>query len=207
MRINAFVSFDPLFSEVNTVLEHPSTADIVEDKTGELFEFSYQNINVISGRTYRSSIENGALPTMVENMFDTTGKNEVNFGVRIMNGLAPTSRLISAFKNNLPSGSRFYFIKKQDLSGVIEYYQNLYDTLSASTSRQDQMRKKVLFCLSSESVTHQQISDAIYETANYVDAYFSTLNASSVTEFKQSDYISGGLETNTDLLYRVHVIP
>ena len=207
MRINAFVSFDPLFSEVNTVLEHPSTADIVEDKTGELFQLSYQNINVISGRTYRSSIESGALPTMVENMFDTTGKNEVNFGVRIMNGLAPTSRLISAFKNNLPSGSRFYFIKKQDLSGVIEYYQNLYDTLSSSTFRQDQMRKKVLFCLSSESVTHQQISDAIYETANYVDAYFSTLNASSVTEFKQSDYISGGLETNTDLLYRVHVIP
>ena len=207
MRINAFVSFDPLFSEVNTVLEHPSTADIVEDKTGELFQLSYQNINVISGRTYRSSIESGALPTMVENMFDTTEKNEVNFGVRIMNGLTPTSRLISAFKNNLPSGSRFYFIKKQDLSGVIEYYQNLYDTLSSSTFRQDQMRKKVLFCLSSESVTHQQISDAIYETANYVDAYFSTLNASSVTEFKQSDYISGGLETNTDLLYRVHVIP
>ena len=207
MRINAFVSFDPLFSEVNTVLEHPSTADIVEDKTGELFQLSYQNINVISGRTYRSSIESGALPTMVENMFDTTGKNEANFGIRIMNGLAPTSRLISAFKNNLPSGSRLYFVKKQDLSSIVEYYQNLYDTLSASTARPDQMRRKVLFCLSSESVTHQQISDAIYETANYVDAYFSTLNASSVTEFKQSDYISGGLETNTDLLYRVHVIP
>ena len=207
MRINAFVSFDPLFSEVNTVLEHPSTADIVEDKSGELFEFSYQNINVISGRTYRSSIESGALPTMVENMFDTTGKNEANFGIRIMNGLAPTSRLISAFKNTLPSGSRLFFIKKQDLSGVVEYYQNLYDTLTASSARPDQMRRKVLFCLPAESVTHQQISDAIYETANYVDAYFSTLNASSVAEFKQSDYISGGLQTNTDLLYRVHVIP
>ena len=207
MRINAFVSFDPLFSEVNTVLEHPSTADIVEDKTGELFEFSYQNINVISGRTYRSSIESGALLTLLENMFESVGKNEVNFGVRIMNGLAPTSRLISAFKNNLSSGSRLYFIKKQDLSGVVEYYQNLYDTLTLSTTRQDQMRRKVLFCLPGESVTHQQISDAIYETANYVDAYFSTLNASSVAEFKQSDYISSGLQTNTDLLYRVHVIP
>ena len=93
------------------------------------------------------------------------------------------------------------------MSGVVEYYQNLYDTLTLSTARQDQMRRKVLFCLPGESVTHQQISDAIYETANYVDAYFSTLNTSSVAEFKQSDYISGGLETNTNLLYRVHVIP
>jgi hypothetical protein len=206
MRINAFVSFDPLFSEINTILEHPSTADIVEDKNGELFEFPYQNINVISGRTYRSSIETGALPTMVENMFDTTGKNEANFGIRIMNGLAPTSRLISAFKDNLPSGSRLFFIKKQDLSGVVEYYQNLYDTLTASTARPDQMRRKVLFCLPAESVTHQQISDAIYETVNYVDAYFSTLNASSFAPFTQSQFVSGGSEIDTGLLYRANVI-
>jgi len=206
MRINAVVSFDPLFSEINTILEHPSTADIVEDKNGELFEFPYQNINVISGRTYRSSIETGALPTMVENMFDTTGKNEANFGIRIMNGLAPTSRLISAFKDNLPSGSRLFFIKKQDLSGVVEYYQNLYDTLTASTARPDQMRRKVLFCLPAESVTHQQISDAIYETVNYVDAYFSTLNASSFAPFTQSQFVSGGSEIDTGLLYRANVI-
>ena len=206
MIINAFVSFDPLFSEINTILEHPSTADIVEDKNGELFEFPYQNINVISGRTYRSSIETGALPTMVENMFDTTGKNEANFGIRIMNGLAPTSRLISAFKDNLPSGSRLFFIKKQDLSGVVEYYQNLYDTLTASTARPDQMRRKVLFCLPAESVTHQQISDAIYETVNYVDAYFSTLNASSFAPFTQSQFVSGGSEIDTGLLYRANVI-
>jgi hypothetical protein len=206
MRINAFVSFDPLFSEINTILEHPSTADIVEDKNGELFEFPYQNINVISGRTYRSSIETGALPTMVENMFDTTGKNEANFGLRIMNGLAPTMRLITAFNNNLPSGSRLFFIKKQDLSGVVEYYQNLYDTLTASTARPDQMRRKVLFCLPAESVTHQQISDAIYETVNYVDAYFSTLNASSFAPFTQSQFVSGGSEIDTGLLYRANVI-
>jgi len=207
MRINAFVSFDPLFSEINTVLEHPSTADIVEDKSGELFEFPYQNINVISGRTYRSSIESGSLLTLVSNMFDSTDRAEVNFGLRIMNGLAPTSRLISAFVNNLPSGSRLYLIKKQDLSLIVQYYQELYDTLTSSTARKDQMRRKVLFCLPGDTLTHQQISDSIYETFNYVDAYFSTFNASSVAEFKQSDYISGSLETNTGLLYRVHVIP
>jgi hypothetical protein len=207
MRINAFVTFDPLFSEINTILEHSTTADVVEDKSGELFEFSYQNINVISGRTYRSSIEGGALPTLVQNMFDSVGRNEANFGIRIMNGLTPTSRLISAFNSNLPSGSRLYFVKKQDLSSIVEYYQNLYDTLTASTARPDQMRRKVLFCLPSESVTHQQISDAIYETANYVDAYFSTLNASSIAEFTQSKYISGSSETNTGLLYRVREIP
>ncbi len=72
MRINAFVSFDPLFSEINTVLEHPSIADIIEDKNGELFEFPYQNINVISGRTYRTSIESGGLSTLVSNMFSTS---------------------------------------------------------------------------------------------------------------------------------------
>jgi hypothetical protein len=207
MRINAFVSFDPLFSEINTVLEHPSTADIVEDKSGELFEFPYQNINVISGRTYRSSIENGSLLSLVSNMFDSTNKTEVNFGVRMMNGLAPTSRLISAFVNNLPSGSRLFLIKKQDISLTIQYYQELYDTLTASTARQDQMRRKVLFCLPGDTLTHQQISDSSYETFNYVDAYFSTINASNFNAFKQSDYISGGSETNTDLLYRVHVIP
>lgn len=207
MRINAFVSFDPLFSEINTVLEHPSTADIVEDKSGELFEFPYQNINVISGRTYRSSIESGSLLTLVSNMFDSTNKTEVNFGLRMMNGLAPTSRLISAFANNLPSGSRLFLIKKQDISSTIQYYQELYDTLTASTARQDQMRRKVLFCLPGDTLTHQQISDSSYETFNYVDAYFSTINASNFNAFKQSDYISGGSETNTDLLYRVHVIP
>jgi len=207
MRINAFVSFDPLFSEINTILEHPSTADIVEDKSGELFEFPYQNINVISGRTYRSSIENGSLLSLVSNMFDSTNKTEVNFGVRMMNGLAPTSRLISAFANNLPSGSRLFLIKKQDISLTIQYYQELYDTLTASTARQDQMRRKVLFCLPGDTLTHQQISDSSYETFNYVDAYFSTINASNFNAFKQSDYISGGSETNTDLLYRVHVIP
>jgi hypothetical protein len=207
MRINAFVSFDPLFSEINTVLEHPSTADIVEDKSGELFEFPYQNINVISGRTYRSSIESGSLLSLVSNMFDSTNKTEVNFGVRMMNGLAPTSRLISAFANNLPSGSRLFLIKKQDISSTIQYYQELYDTLTASTARQDQMRRKVLFCLPGDTLTHQQISDSIYETSNYVDAYFSTINASNFNVFKQSDYISGSSETNTDLLYRVHVIP
>jgi hypothetical protein len=207
MRINAFVSFDPLFSEINTVLEHPSTADIVEDKSGELFEFPYQNINVISGRTYRSSIESGSLLSLVSNMFDSTNKTEVNFGVRMMNGLAPTSRLISAFANNLPSGSRLFLIKKQDISLTIQYYQELYDTLTASTARQDQMRRKVLFCLPGDTLTHQQISDSIYETSNYVDAYFSTINASNFNVFKQSDYISGSSETNTDLLYRVHVIP
>ena len=208
MRINAFVSFDPLFSEINTVLEHPSTADIVEDKSGELFEFlTCQNINVISGRTYRSSIENGSLLTLVSNMFDSSNKDEVNFGVRMMNGLAPTSRFISAFANNLPSGSRLYLIKKQDLSLVVQYYQELYDTLTSSTASRDKMRRKVLFCLPGDTLTHQQISDSIYETFNYVDAYFSTLNASSVAEFKQSDYISGSSETNTGLLYRVHVIP
>jgi hypothetical protein len=207
MRINAFVSFDPLFSEINTVLEHSSTADIVEDKSGELFEFPYQNINVISGRTYRSSIENGSLLTLVSNMFDSTNKTEANFGVRIMNGLAPTSRLISAFANNLPSGSRLFFVKKQDISSVVQYYQELYDTLTTSTARQDQMRRKVLFCLPGDTLTHQQISDSIYETADYVDAYFSTINASNFNAFKKSDYISGGSETNTNLLYRVHVIP
>jgi hypothetical protein len=207
MRINAFVSFDPLFSEINTVLEHPSTADIVEDKNGELFEFPYQNINVISGRTYRSSIESGSLLTLVSNMFDSINKDEVNFGVRMMNGLAPTSRLISAFANKLPSGSRLFLIKKQDISSTIQYYQELYDTLTASTARQDQMRRKVLFCLPGDTLTHQQISDSIYETSNYVDAYFSTINASNFNVFKQSDYISGSSETNTDLLYRVHVIP
>ena len=207
MRINAFVSFDPLFSEINTVLEHPTTADIIEDKSGELFEFSCQNINVISGRTYRSSIESGALPTLVENMFDTTGKEEVNFGLRMMNGLAPTSRLISAFKNNLPSGSRLFLVKKQDLSSVVQYYQNLYDNLTGSTARQDMMRRKVLFCLPGDTVTHQQISEAIFETYNYVDAYFSTLNATSFAQFTQSDFVSGGSETETSLLYRVHVIP
>jgi hypothetical protein len=207
MRINAFVSFDPLFSEINTVLEHPSTADIVEDKSGELFEFPYQNINVISGRTYRSSIESGSLLSLVSNMFDSTNKAEANFGVRMMNGLAPTSRLISAFANNLPSGSRLFLIKKQDISSTIQYYQELYDTLTSSTARQDQMRRKVLFCLPGDTLTHQQISDSIYETSNYVDAYFSTINASNFNVFKQSDYISGSSETNTDLLYRVHVIP
>ena len=125
MRINAFVSFDPLFSEINTVLEHPSTADIVEDKSGELFELQYQNINVISGRTYRSSIESGYLLTLVSNMFDSTNKTEANFGLRIMNGLAPTSRLIFAFANNLPSGSRFFFVKNQNMSSVVQYYQEL----------------------------------------------------------------------------------
>jgi hypothetical protein len=207
MRINAFVSFDPLFSEINTVLEHSSTADIVEDKSGELFEFPYQNINVISGRTYRSSIESGSLLTLVSNMFDSTNKTEANFGLRMMNGLAPTSRLISAFVNNLPSGSRIFLIKKQDISSTIQYYQELYDTLTSSTARQDQMRRKVLFCLPGDTLTHQQISDSTYETFNYVDAYFSTINASNFNVFKQSDYISGGSETNTDLLYRVHVIP
>lgn len=207
MRINAFVSFDPLFSEINTVLEHPSVADIIEDKNGELFDFPYQNINVISGRTYRTSIESGGLSTLVSNMFDSTGKEEANFGVRIMNNLAPTSRLISAFKNNLPSGSRLFLIKKQDLSGVVQYYQQLYDTLTASNARPDQMRRKVLFCLPNETVTHQQISDAIYDTYNYVDAYFSTINSSSFAEFNQSQYVTGGTDTNTDLLYRLHVIP
>ena len=207
MRINAFVSFDPLFSEINTVLEHPSTADIVEDKSGELFEFPYQNINVISGRTYRSSIESGSLLTLVSNMFDSTNKTEVNFGLRMMNGLAPTSRLISAFVNNLPSGSRIFLIKKQDISSTIQYYQELYDTLTTSAARREQMRRKILFCLPGDTLTHQQISDSTYETFNYVDAYFSTINASNFNVFKQSDYISGGSETNTDLLYRVHVIP
>jgi hypothetical protein len=207
MRINAFVSFDPLFSEINTVLEHPSTADIVEDKSGELFEFPYQNINVISGRTYRSSIESGSLLTLVSNMFDSVDRAEVNFGLRMMNGLAPTSRLISAFANNLPSGSRLFLIKKQDISLTIQYYQELYDKLTTSTARQDQMRRKVLFCLPGDTLTHQHISDSTYETFNYVDAYFSTINASNFNAFKQSDYISGGSETNTDLLYRVHVIP
>jgi len=207
MRINAFVSFDPLFSEINTVLEHPTVADIIEDKSESIFEFPYQNINVISGRTYRSGIESGALPSLVQNMFDTTGKEEVNFGVRIMNELAPTARLISAFNNNLPSGSRLYLIKKQDLTGVVQHYQDLYDTLTGSNARPDMMRRKILFCLPGDTVTHQQISDGIYDTYNYVDAYFSTLNATSFAPFTQSAFVSGGSEIDAGLLYRVHVIP
>jgi hypothetical protein len=139
-------------------------------------------------------------------MFDSANKAEANFGVRMMNGLAPTSRLISAFANNLPSGSRLFLIKKQDISSTIQYYQELYDNLTSSATRPDQMRRKVLFCLPGDTLTHQQISDSTYETFNYVDAYFSTINASNFNAFKQSDYISGSSETNTDLLYRVHVI-
>lgn len=207
MRINAFVSFDPLFSEINTVLEHPTIADIIEDKNEPLFEFPYQNINVISGRAYRSSILSGSLPLLINNMFDTAGKEEVNFGLRVMNGLAPTTRLISAFNEKLPSGSRLFFIKKQDLSGVIAYYQNLYDNLTGSTDRRDQMRRKVLFCLPGDTVTHQQIADAVIDVYNYADAYFSSLNASTFAPFTQSQFVSGGSETETGLLYRVHVIP
>jgi hypothetical protein len=207
MRINAFVSFDPLFSEINTVVEHASTADVIEDKTGELFDFPYQNINVISGRTYRSGIENGILLTLVSDMFDSEGRTEANFGIRMMNSRGPIPRLISAFAENLPSGSRIYLVKKQDLSGIVEYYQNLYDAVTSSTSRTDKTKRKVLFCLAGETVTHEQISDAVYDVYNYVDAYFSTLNASSFAPLKQSQYIAGGSETDSGLLYRVHTIP
>ena len=207
MRINTFVTFDNIFQELNDILEHPSVADIIEDHTDSIYSLPLQNINIISGRLYRTSIENGALPTLVQNMFNSDERREINFGIRIMNRLTPALRLIRVFNSNLPSGSRFYFIKKQDLSSVIEYYSNLYNTLTASVSSNDQMKRKVLFCLPHETVTYEQISNAVYEVANYVDAYFSSLNASPVAEFKQSDYISGGSETNTGLLYRVHVIP
>mgnify|MGYP003650272844 CR=1 FL=1 len=205
MRINAFVTFDNIFQELNDILEHPSVANNKEDHS----RFLLQNLQNISfpGKLYKSSIESGGLPTLVQHMFNTDEKNEVNFGLRIMNELLPNLSLINAFNSNLPSGSRFYFIKKQNLNSIVEYHQNIYDVLTASTARSDQMRRKVLFCSPTDTVTHQQISDAVYEVANYVDAYFSTLNASSVAEFKQSDYISGGSETNTGLLYRVHVIP
>jgi len=206
MRINAFVTFDNIFQELNDILEHPSVANNKEDQSRFLLQ-NLQNINVFHGKLYKSSVESGALSTLVQHMFNTDEKNEVNFGLRIMNELAPNLSLIKAFNSNLPSGSRFYFIKKQNLNSIVEYHQNFYDTLTASATHTDQMRRKILFCSPTVTVTHQQISDAIYETADYVDAYFSALNASSVAEFKQSDYISGSSETNTGLLYKVHVIP
>jgi hypothetical protein len=206
MRINAFVSFDPLFSEINTVVEHPSTADVIEDRTDGLFDFPYQNLNVISGRVYRSGVKS-ILPSLISDMFDSEGRTEANFGVRMMSSLAPITRLISAFAENLPSGSRIFLVKKQDLSDVVQYYQDLYDAVTSSTSRTDKMKRKVLFCSADETVTHEQISDAVYDVYNYMDAYFSTLNASSFAPFKQSQYIASGSETDSGLLYRVHTIP
>jgi len=74
MRINAFVTFDPIFQELDTILEHPSVADIIEDQTDSLYSFPLQNINVISGKLYTTSIEAGQLLTITNNLFSLDGK-------------------------------------------------------------------------------------------------------------------------------------
>lgn len=208
MRINAFVTFDPIFQELNSVLEHPSVADIVEDQTNGLYAFPLQNINVISGKLYATSIEAGQLLTLTNTLFNVNGKDEVNYGLRIMsNRLTPTTRLIEAFKTQLPSGSRLYLIKKQDMSAVIQHYIDEYNSLIGSIDRKDIAKLKRLYCEPTELLTSQQITDAVYSTLNFVDTYFSSIGASVNDDFNLESYLTGSTTVDTDIKVRLYTVP
>jgi hypothetical protein len=208
MRINAFVTFDPLFQELDGILEHPTVADIVEDQSDGLYSFALQNINVISGKVYVPAIEAGQLSTLTNTLFDCTGKDEVNYGLRIINNsLTPTSRLISAFKDNLPSGSRLFLVKNQDMNSVIQHYIDEYNSLTGSIDRKAVAKRRRLYCQPHETLTSQQIEDALYETLNFIDTYFSSIGASSNDDFDQTAYLSGTTTADTALKARVYTAP
>jgi len=208
MRINAFVTFDPIFQELDTILEHPSVADIIEDQTDSLYSFPLQNINVISGKLYTTSIEAGQLLTITNNLFSLDGKNEVNYGLRIMsNRLTPTSRLIEAFKTQMTSGSRLFLIKKQDMTTVVQHYINEYNSLVGSTDRKSTAKLKRLYCEPTETLTEDQISEGVYSTLNYIDTYFSSIGASTNDDFDINSYLNGTTEADTALKARVYIVP
>jgi hypothetical protein len=208
MRINAFVTFDPIFQELNGVLEHPSVANIIEDQTDSLYSFPLENINVISGKIYAPAIQEGQLVSITNTLFDVTGKDEINYGVRIIgNRLTPNSRIIEAFKDQFPSGSRLFLIKKEDMSGVIQHYVNEYTALTGSTNRKDIAKRRRLYCEPHETLTSQQIEDAMYETLNFVDTYFSSISASINDNFDQTAYLTGTTTQTTTLKARVYTAP
>lgn len=205
MRINAFVTFDPIFQELDGILEHPTVADIVEDQSDGLYSFSLQNINVISGKVYTPTIEAGQLSTLTNTLFNTTGKDEVNYGLRIMNNaLKPTLRLINAFKDNLPTGSRLFLVKSQNMEVIVQHYVNEYNSLTGSTDRKAVAKRRRLYCEPHETLTEQQISDAIYETLNFVDTYFSSINAATNDDFDSNVYLTGSTTADTTLKARLY---
>lgn len=208
MRINAFVTFDPIFQELNDILEHQSVADIIEDQTEGLYSFPLQNINVISGKIYAASIQEGQLISITNTLFDTNGKEEVNYGVRIIgNRLTPNSRIIEAFKDQLPSGSRLFLIKKQDMNSVVQHYISEYNQLTGSTNRKEIAKRRRLYCEPHEILSEEQITDAIYNTLNVIDAYFSNIGASTNDDFDLTTYLTGTTTVDTLIKARIYIAP
>jgi hypothetical protein len=208
MRINAFVTFDPIFQELNGFLEHPSVANIVEDQTDSLYSFPLENINVISGKIYAPAIQNGALLDLTNMLFDTSGKDEVNYGIRIIgNRLTPNERIIEAFKDQMPRGSRLFLIKKQDMNSVIQHYIDEYTSLTGSINRKQSAKRRRLYCEPHETLTDESIADAINNTLNFEDAYFSSIGASSNVDFNLQTYLGGTTDENTQLKARLYTVP
>jgi hypothetical protein len=158
----------------------------------------------LTARLYGQSIESGQLSEITESLFQTAGKNEVNYGLRIMNnGLAPT-KIITVFKETMPAGSRLFLVKKSDMSSVVQYHQDEYTALTGSLDRKDIAKRNRLYCGPLETLTNENISTAVYNTLNFVDTYFSSINATPYTNFDRDLYLNGSATTVSGLVCRVY---
>lgn len=208
MRINAFMTWEPVFPALDTVCAGPTTALDIESNAASMFlnsQFDYVNI---FSKVVKSSINNTLdLLADVEETFNTAGKDEVCYGLRIINNkLTFTQPLFDTFKNYLPDGSRLILFKPKDMTPVVQWYKDYYDSLTAiyKTDREAARKRNRLFCDYSSILTHSQIETSIAAVKNEVEAEFSVLGSASYQNFDNTTFLTGNIPAES--LYEARII-
>jgi len=209
MRINAFITWEPVFQTLDTVCAGTTTALNKESNASSFFidsELNYINVFsfVVKGSSINSSLD---LLTDVEESFNIIDKDEVCYGLRLVtNQLTFTEPLFNLFKNYLPTGSRLILFKPKDMTPIVQWYKDYYDLLTAEfkTDRTAARNRKRLFCDSGSVLSHSQIETSLTAAQNEIEAEFSILGSSNYQNFDNSTLLSGTIPAES--LYEARII-
>ncbi len=208
MRINAFITWEPVFPALDTVCAGSTTALNTESNASNFYlnaQFDYINLfSFIAKGNIHSSLD---LLTDVEDSFNITDKDEVCYGLRLLNNkLTFTQPLFDTFKTYLPAGSRLILFKPKDMTPVVQWYKDYYDSLTAvyKTDREAARKRNRLFCDHATVLTHLQIESSLAAVKNEVEAEFSVLGSSTYQNFDNTTLLSGTIPTES--LYEARIV-
>ena len=207
MRINAFITWEPMFSILDAICNDPKSAVVTELNASNFYinqNLSY--VNIYSNRIQGNISDANELLTDVNSSFDTSGKDEVCYGLRLVNNrLSFTSLLYNNWKDILPTGSRLILIKPVNLTSVYQWYKDFYDTLTANElNDREAIRKRTrLFCNYNETLTHSEIEIKLNSVLAEVEAEFSFAGASSYQYFNKDTLLTGTVPETSEYQARI----
>jgi len=213
MRINAFMTLEPVFASVNEICGGETTAKNIEIGSNDLFikDYNLDYINIFSYRNNGPAISNTLdIVNIANDSFDTAGKEEVCFGLRIVNNqLTFTNPLFNIFKDFLPSGSRLILFNPVDISASVQWYIDYYNILTETYKhdRSAARQRKRLFCEPNEVLTPSQIEASLNSVINEAEAEFTLANATPYQNFDRTSFLSNEIPVTSNYQVRIINIP